>query len=161
MPIRRTIETAVAQDADGVWRQREIETVVRFRMRVVSDRSRTRSHQRGNGEEFELAVDTHLEIWVRRFGADSAFRKDEDVSGVSLIVADDVTLGIPHELSFPARPASPLVRWSCSCGAASRGELAPEAAQKQAEEHRRAAVERDLAAAELGQRRLASRRGSE
>jgi len=160
MAIRRTLETAVAQDADGVWRQREIMTVARYRMRVVSDRSRARSHQHGTGEDFELVVDSQLEIWVRRFGADSAFRRDEDVAGVSLIVADNVTGGICHELTYPGRPASRLVRWSCSCGAGGRGDLEPEIAQKQAEDHQRAVAERDRAASVRAERRVAERQAS-
>lgn len=161
MPVRRTLETAVAPDADGIWRQREIISVARFRVRVVSDRSRTRSHQHGNGEEFEVVIDTNLDLWVRKFGTDAALRKDEDVSGVSLIVVDNVTMGIPHEISYPGRPASPLVRWACSCGAGSRGWLDVEAASRQGEDHRRAAIERDMAAAKLAHKRLAAQRDSE
>ena len=77
MPVRRTLETAVAPDADGIWRQREIISVARFRVRVVSDRSRTRSHQHGNGEEFEVVIDTNLDLWVRKFGTDAALRKGD------------------------------------------------------------------------------------
>lgn len=161
MPVRRVVETAVAQDDDGVWRQREIFSVARFRVRVVSDRSRSRLHQQGVGEDFEIVVDKDLELWVRKFGTDTALRKDEDLLGVSLVVVENVTLGVPHELSYPTRPAVPLVRWSCSCGARSRGELAPEAARKQAEEHRQQAIERDTAAEQLSRRRLADRQRSE
>jgi hypothetical protein len=161
VPVRRTLETAVAPDADGVWRQREITSVARFRVRVVSDRSRTRPHQHGSGEEFEVVVDTNLDLWVRKFGTDAALRKDEDVAGVSFVVVDNVTMGIPHEISYPSRPASPLLRWACSCGAASKGWLEAEAAQRQGEEHRRSAIERDLAAAQLAHKRLAIRRDSE
>lgn len=161
MPVRRTLETAVAPDADGVWRQREITSVARFRVRVVSDRSRARTHQHGNGEEFEVVVDTNLDLWVRKFGTDAALRKDEDAAGVSLMVVDNVTMGIPHEISYPGRPANPLIRWVCSCGAGSRGWLETEAAHRQGEDHRRAAIERDMAAAKLAHRRRADQGNNE
>ncbi len=162
MAIRRMVETAVAQDPDGVWRQREILSVARFRLRVVSDRSRARPHQHGSGEDFELVVDTSLEVWVRKFGADTALRRDEDVAGVSLVVVENVTGGIPHEVSYASRPSSVLVRWSCSCGVASRGELEAVVAEKQADDHRREVTERDQAAAALAERRrLAARQSSE
>lgn len=161
MPVRRTLETAVAQDADGIWRQREITTVARFRVRVLSDRSRGRSHQLGQGEDFEVLLDRDLELWVRKFGTDQVLRKDEDLNGVSLLVLDNVTAGIPHELSYLRRPASAMVRWSCSCSAGSRGELDEETAQKQAQRHREEAIERDMVAARLAAERLAARRESE
>lgn len=161
MPVRRTIETAVAQDADGTWTRREIQVVARFRVRVVSDRSRARPHQHGHGEDFEVAVDMGLDLWVRRFGSDSAFRKDEDGAGSALVVVDNVTLGIPHELSYPTRPSSPLVRWACSCGTGSRGWLEAEVARRQAEAHRQGAIERDMTAAKLAQQRRASRSDGE
>ncbi len=135
--------------------------MARFRVRVVSDRSRVRSHQFGVGEEFEVVVDTKLDLWVRKFGTDGALRKDEDVAGVSLIITDNVTGGIPHELSYPGRPSSPLVRWACSCGAGSRGWLELPVAQKQGESHRQDAIERDMAVAQLAVRRLAQRRDGE
>ena len=159
--IRRKIEMAVAQDADGVWRQREISSVARFRVRVVSDRSRAKPHQLGGGEDFELVVDSNLEIWVRKFGTDQALRRDEDVAGVSLVVVENVTMGIPHEISYPGRPSSELIRWSCSCGAGCRGWLDRESAEQQAEQHRLELAERDLAAEQLAQRRLATRRDTE
>ncbi|MES2211045.1 MAG: hypothetical protein V4515_12835 [Chloroflexota bacterium] len=156
-PIRRPIETVVAQDPDGVWRQREVTPVARFRLRVLSDRSKIRSHQGGSGEDFELVVDTHLEAWVRRFGTDTALRRDEDALGVALVVVEDVTAGIRHDLTFPSRPSDPLVRWSCTCGAGSRGWLESPVAQQQGEAHVREVTERDLACVRLAQRRREER----
>lgn len=161
MPVRRTIERAVAQDDDGIWREREISTVARFRCRVLSDRSRARLHQLGIGEDFEVAIDKDLELWVRKFGTDQSFRKDSDVVGVSLQILDNVTAGIPHELSYLSRPSSALLRWSCSCGAGSRGELEEHLAHQQADRHRQDAIDREMVQARLAAERVAARRENE
>jgi hypothetical protein len=158
VPVRRLLETAVAQDPDGVWRQREVTSVARFRVRVVSDRSRSPLHQRGRGEDFELVVDADLGVWVRRFGTDQTLRKDEDATGVSLVVVEDVTAGIRHDVTYQGRPAVDLVRWSCTCGDGCRREIARALAQAQAEAHVREATDRDLAQAQAAERRLEERR---
>lgn len=161
MPIRRTVETCVAQDPDGVWRRREVPIVARYRLRVVSDRSGARPHQQGVGEDFEVAIDTQLEAWVRKFGSDGAFRREEDAAGVGLRVVENVTSGIRHETTLSTRPSDPLVRWSCSCGTGARVWLERPVAERQRDEHVTQATERDRVAAERGQQWLAQRRQSE
>lgn len=82
---RRT-DRAVTQGEDGAWSQREIPVSRRFRACARSDFSRVPIHRTGYGEEFELAVDGTLGLWVRRLGADAALRRDESARGISLLV---------------------------------------------------------------------------
>lgn len=81
----RPRDRAVAQGPDGRWSQAEVAVAQRFRVCVRSELSVARMHQKGIGEEFELAVDGRLELWTRRLGSESALRKDEDGKGVSLL----------------------------------------------------------------------------
>jgi hypothetical protein len=83
-------EVVVAQDEDGQWSRRSVTIVRRFRVCVRSDRSVVKAHQRGHGEEFELAVDGQLGLWSRCLGSDAALRTDQDARGVSLILLDVV-----------------------------------------------------------------------
>jgi hypothetical protein len=157
--VRRMIEWAVMQDPDGVWRRHEVVSVARFRLRAVSDRSRAKTHQRGAGVDFELVVDGNLGVWLRSFGHEGSLRRDVDHDGVSLVVVEDVTLGIQHELSYSSRPSDDLVRWMCTCNAGSRGWVERPTAEQQAEGHRARAIARDAAAVAEAQRRLIAREG--
>lgn len=131
-------EEVVDRGEDGTWSRRTVKVAQRFRVRVVSDRAaaRSHSHQFGHGEYFELMVDTHLDVWVRQFGSEAPFRKDEDAHGVSLVVVDNVTLGVEHEARVRVRPGDPETStWSCTCGAGPRRPLGPAAAQAEMDAH--------------------------
>lgn len=133
MAIR--IENAVAQDRSGTWVARTIKVVQCWRVRVVSGKSLGKAHQFGHGEEFEVAIDVDLELWTRVLGTDHAFRKEADAYGVSLLVGDNITGGIVHEVTIQRRPGDELARWICSCNAGARGWTDPEEAQREADEH--------------------------
>jgi hypothetical protein len=131
-------ELVVAQTPDGTWARREVKVAQRFRIRVISDRAgvKSNSHQFGHGEEFELLVDTHLDVWVRPFGSAAPFAKDFDAHGVSMLVVDNITAGVLHEVRIQQKPADENVaRWTCSCGASSRAPVTPEAARAEADAH--------------------------
>ncbi len=138
MAISWANELVIAQTVDGTWARREVKVAQRFRIRVISDRAgvKSNSHQFGHGEEFDLLVDTHLDVWVRPFGSAAPFSKDQDAHGVSMLVVDNITAGILHEVRVQGKPADDgQARWTCSCGAGSRSPLAPEVARTEADAH--------------------------
>ena len=163
MPVRRLVDVGVAQDEDGVWRERQVISVRRFRVRVVSDltigeRGAARAHRAGSGEEFEVVVDSAMELWFRRLGSDAPLRRDVDGGGVSLILVEDVTSGVTHELIYPTRPSDDQVCWSCSCGQRSRGWLARSDAEREAADHVQREVRKDQIREEATLRYLERRR---
>lgn len=85
---RRPTDIAVAQDATGKWGQRPVRIARRIRACARSDYSTVRVHRRGLGEDFEIAVDAEIGLWIRRFGADDLMRRDDNGRGVSLMVLD-------------------------------------------------------------------------
>lgn len=128
----------VAQREDGTWTRKDVKVAQRFRMRVISDRANatSHSHQFGHGEYFELLVDTQLDVWVRPFGSSGPFRKDEDAYGVSVVIVDNVTLGVVHDARVRVKPSDPQSStWSCSCGAGARRPTDADAAKAELEAH--------------------------
>jgi len=87
----RPRDVVVDKGRDGSWAQREALIYRRFRAVVRARRSDARIHRSGVGEDFELAVDSSLHLWVRRLGNESALRRDQDGRGASIVVfeADD------------------------------------------------------------------------
>lgn len=84
----RPRDRAVAQGPDGRWAQADVAVAQRFRTCVRSEVSASRSHLAGVGEDFEIAVDGRLGLWVRKLGSEAALRKDDDGRGVSLLAFD-------------------------------------------------------------------------
>jgi hypothetical protein len=89
MPVVVTEGAIVLDEASMRWVRREVRVAHRWRIRVVSDLSRGRSHTFGHGEAFELVVDTALGFWVRPFGSDGPLKRDDDQYGVAVVILDD------------------------------------------------------------------------
>ncbi len=89
MPIVVTENAIVLDEVSRRWVRSEVRVAHRWRIRVVSDLSRGRSHQFGHGEAFELVIDTALGFWVRPFGSDGPLKRDDDQYGVALVIDDD------------------------------------------------------------------------
>lgn len=87
-------EEVISQDEHGAWGRRRISVAQRFRLRVVSDASQGKSHKFGHGEEFDILVDRRLGFWVRPFGGEGPYRRDEDAYGVAVVIDDDGSLGM-------------------------------------------------------------------
>lgn len=159
MPLR--IERARAQDSAGEWIERDIKIAQRFRVRIVSDRTLARSHQFGHGEEFEIVVDTDLDIWVRRLGSREPFRKEDHAFGVALYIGDNITSGIVHTIRLirknPSRDAEIVAdpdgnedsgvryRWECTCNAAGKEWIVEQTAELDGAAHVREAEAAELA----------------
>lgn len=109
-----------------------------------TQRTIAQSHKFGHGEDFEIALDVHFQIWVRPCGSDTDFRKMAEMYGVSLQVVDNITNGIPHDIARTTKPGSdPEVRrWSCSCGYSSRSYVETEKAEQEIVEHLEVAATR-------------------
>ena len=123
------IERARVQDPTSrEWIDREIKIVSRFRVRIVSEKTLAHAHQYGHGEEFELALDTDLDLWTRRLGSDAPFRKEDHAYGVAVMIGDNITAGLTHTIRIVRRGpgrnpdandgADERFRWECSCGKA-------------------------------------------
>lgn len=89
MPFLATENAIVLDEVSRRWIRREVRVAHRWRIRVVSDLSRGRTHQFGHGEAFELVIDTALGFWVRPFGSDGPLKRDDDQYGVALVIDDD------------------------------------------------------------------------
>ncbi len=82
----RLRDVVVDKAPGGSWAQREASVYRRFRAVVRARRSDARVHRSGVGEDFELAIDSSLHLWVRRLGNEGALRRDQDGRGVSIVV---------------------------------------------------------------------------
>lgn len=136
MPIRWNDERGVTWSG-GERRDEALRAAQRWRLRVVSDPRRPRV---GGAplRDFDAVIDAELRLWFRPFGVDSPYQGEVDHGGVSIQLVANITGGVRHEVSVRARPSvgdDQGVRWSCSCGASSRGDLSAEIAREGAEAH--------------------------
>jgi hypothetical protein len=148
MPIQWTQELLAGQgEADPVL----VRASQRWRIRVVSDRAGALASPDASGgvgvprsEDFLAILDEEFRLWVRCPAVGDPYAARAGGGGVSLEVVADVTAGVEHRVSVRRRPSDDLqARWSCTCGAGSRGTGTPELVAMAADEHASAARARD------------------
>jgi len=133
--IRWTTER-IASWVDGERVEREARTARRWRIRVLSDREVKRESGKPPAVDFDAVILGDLELLVRAFGSGEPYEAGAAGAGTSLDVVEDVTLGIAHAAQVTIRPSDETrARWSCACGAGSRGDYPAERAQEAADDH--------------------------
>ncbi len=134
--------------------EHEARAARRWRLRVLTDREARRDNRKPPADasrelveslerfEKDLAVDfdaiilDDLDLMVRVFGSGKPYEIGASGSGTSLDIVADVTLGLVHEVQVTIRPSDETrARWSCLCGAGSRGDYPTDRAQEAANDH--------------------------
>ncbi len=140
MTIRWTMER-IAYWMDGERVEHEARVARRWRLRVLSDREAKRDGgslkiPRPSAVDFDAIILDDLDLMVRAFGFAGPYEIGASGAGMSLDIVADVTLGLVHEVQVTIRPADETrARWSCLCGAGSRGDYPTERAQESADDH--------------------------
>ncbi len=133
MPIEWSIDRAAVWEGEERV-ERDVLVASRWRLRLVSDRAERRGGVPPS--DFAAVVDRDLEIWIRPFASSAPLERSARGTGADLEIVEDITLGLRHETSVQVKPSDDtLARWSCTCGAGSRGTAAPDLAQEAAQEH--------------------------